>query len=217
MIPAVILASGRSTRMGGAKALLTFPSSTVTFLARIVTVVLEGGVADALVVGRPDDQALRHEVERALGTTQAMGPVRLQPPAPRVRFIENHRADTGQLSSLIAGLNAADRPGVRAILVTPVDLPLFRAGTVATLLAAVSSTSFPIARATHNGRHGHPVIFGRAVFDALRRADPDIGAKAVLRSHAVLDVEVDDPGVLQDIDTPADYARLLGATLNLEP
>jgi len=216
VIPAVILASGRSTRMGGAKALLTFPSSTVTFLARIVTVVLEGGVADALVVGRPDDQALRREVERALETA-AMGPVPLQPPAPRVRFIENHRADTGQLSSLIAGLNAADRSGVRAILVTPVDLPLFRAGTVARLLAAVSSTSFPIVRATHNGHHGHPVIFGRAVFDALRRADPDIGAKAVLRSHPVLDVELDDPGVLQDIDTPDDYARLLGATLNLEP
>jgi molybdenum cofactor cytidylyltransferase len=52
------------------------------------------------------------------------------------------------------------------------------------------------------------VVFGRAVFDALRRADPATGAKAVVRAHPVLDVEVDDPGVLLDIDTPEDYQAL---------
>jgi CTP:molybdopterin cytidylyltransferase MocA len=205
--------------MGRAKALLTMPSGNVTFLARIVSVVLEGGAADALVVGRPDDRALRLEVERVFDASQAMRPRSWNQPAPpvnskpdftaaRVRFVENHRADTGQLSSLIAGLNAADRPGVRAILVTPVDLPLIKPETVATLLAAFSSSSLPVARATHRGRHGHPVVFGRAVFDALRRADPDVGAKSVVRAHSVLDVEVEDPGVLQDVDTPDDYARL---------
>lgn len=179
--------------MGRSKALLTAPSGEATFVARLAATLLEGGVADALVVGRPDDRALRDELERL--------------PIP-VRFVPNHDADSGQLSSVLAGLNAADRPGTSAILVTPVDLPLLSAASVSTLLAAFRGGSFPIARATHGGRHGHPVVFARSVFDALRRADPATGAKSVVRSHPVLDVEVPDAGVLQDVDTPDDYQRL---------
>ena len=68
-------------------------------------------------------------------------------------------------------------------------------------------------RVTHENRHGHPVIFGRAVFDELRRADYDIGAKAVLQLHAatILNVEVDDPAVLRDVDTPEDYQANAGS------
>jgi CTP:molybdopterin cytidylyltransferase MocA len=111
----------------------------------------------------------------------------------------------------VAGLDAADRPGVSAILVTLVDL--------------LSSSRRPFARCSndsrqhrpasgrprqHNGRHGHPVIFGRAVFGDLRRADRTVGAKAVVRARAHPDgeVDVDDPGVLSDVDEPEDYARL---------
>jgi molybdenum cofactor cytidylyltransferase len=179
--------------MGRSKALLTVPSGRATFVAHLVATLLEGGAADALVVGRADDRALLEELERL--------------PGP-VRFVPNAHADTGQLSSVLAGLNAADRPGTSAILVTPVDFPLVSAGTVAALLARFRAGSFPIARATHGGRHGHPVIFGRSVFDALRHADPTTGAKSVVRSHPVLDVEVPDPAVLHDVDTPEDYQKL---------
>jgi len=195
VIPAVILAAGRSTRMGRPKALLTLPPDGATFVARVVLAVRDGGVPDALVVGRPDDRPLRDEIDRLAAVA-------------RVQFIENRRADAGQLSSVIAGLNAADRPGVRGILVAPADQPLIRPATIAALLAAFSPAT-PIVRATHAGRHGHPVIFGRTMFDALRAADPDCGARAVVRTHPVLDVEVDDPGVLKDIDTPGDYERLV--------
>jgi molybdenum cofactor cytidylyltransferase len=69
----------------------------------------------------------------------------------------------------------------------------------------------PIVRATYRGRHGHPVIFSRTVFDSIRHADPAIGAKAVVRAHVqdVIDVDVDDPGVVLDVDNPEDYAKLL--------
>jgi molybdenum cofactor cytidylyltransferase len=179
--------------MGRSKALLTVPSGDMTFVARLVATLLDGGVDDAVVVGRPDDRALRDEVERL--TTP-------------VRFVPNHNADSGQLSSVLAGLNAADRPGTSAILVTPVDLPLLGSAAVSALLAAFRSGSCPVARATHGGRHGHPVIFARSVFEALRRADPATGAKSVVRSQPVLDVEVGDAGVLYDVDTPEDYQRL---------
>ncbi len=195
MIPGIILAAGRSLRMGRSKALLPCGDRGDTFIRRLVTVLCQGGVEEALVVGRPEDDELRAEVETL---------------AVLARYVENPKADEGQLSSVLAGLAAADRPGARAILVTPVDAPMIAPATVAALLAAYRSSAAPVVRAVHLGRHGHPVIFAREVFEDLRHADPTLGARAVLRAHAarVVDVDVEDPGVLGDIDTPADYDAL---------
>jgi molybdenum cofactor cytidylyltransferase len=195
VIPGVILAAGQSSRMGQPKALLPAGPGGPTFVRRLSTALLEGGVADVIVVGRPDDTALEAEVE-SIGTG--------------VRFVVNAHAKMGQLSSVIAGVNAADRPGVHGVLVTPVDTPLVLPGTVNALLTAFASHRPAIVRPTWQGRHGHPVIFGRRVFDALRHADPALGAKAVVHAHAsdLIDLEVDDPGVLHDIDGPDDYARV---------
>jgi len=181
--------------MGQPKALLPVRPGGESFVRHLAATLLEGGVIDVLVVGRPDDDALRAEVENL---------------ETRVRLVINAHADAGQLSSVIAGLNAADRPGVHGMLVTPVDVPLVLPGTVRALLTAFASHRAPVVRATYRGRHGHPVIFGRGVFDALRRANPAIGAKVVVQAHAreMVDLEVDDPGVLHDIDGPDDYARV---------
>ena len=122
----------------------------------------------------------------------------------------NPDPDRGQLSSLLAGLDAVDRPGVDAVLVTLVDVPLVApvgdrgAASAGRRLAAPRSSGPPVA-----ARHGHPVIFTRGVFAALRAADPAAGAKPVMRAFAVEDVEIDDPGILRDVDTPEDYERLL--------
>jgi CTP:molybdopterin cytidylyltransferase MocA len=59
--------------------------------------------------------------------------------------------------------------------------------------------------------HGHPVLIARALFDALRQADPALGAKPIVRGHVSQagDVEVDDAGAFIDIDTPEDYERFI--------
>jgi CTP:molybdopterin cytidylyltransferase MocA len=59
-------------------------------------------------------------------------------------------------------------------------------------------------------QHGHPVLIDRSLFDLLRRADPHRGAKAVVRAHATPagDIQVDDDGAFDDIDTPVEYERL---------
>jgi molybdenum cofactor cytidylyltransferase len=82
---------------------------------------------------------------------------------------------------------------------------------VATLIAVFSATGAPVVRARFQGRNGHPVVFSRAVFDHLRAADPQVGAKAILRAHAgaIVEVDVEDPAVVGDVDTPEDYRRLL--------
>ncbi len=198
MVAGIILAAGRSRRMGRSKALLIAPDGR-TFVARLAETLCEGGVDAPVVVGRADDDLLRAEVE-----TIGCG----------VGFVVNADADQGgQLSSVLAGLREADRPGVRALMVVPVDAPMVTADTVATLIAAFSSTAAPIVRARHQGWNGHPVIFSRAMFDELRHADPEVGAKAVVRAHqgATLYVDVNDAGVVGDVDTPEDYRKLFGS------
>ena len=130
------------------------------------------------------------------------------------RFVANPDAAEGQLTSVLAALGVADRPGVRGLLVCPVDMPLVRPSTVARLLSSFASTGAPIVRAVHRGAHGHPVLFSRSVFDELRRADRTLGAKVVVRAHQtdLLNVEVEDPAVLGDVDTPEDYERLADET-----
>jgi CTP:molybdopterin cytidylyltransferase MocA len=95
----------------------------------------------------------------------------------------------------------------------PVDQPLIASATIVALLDAFQRARPPIARATFQGRHGHPVVFGPAVFAELRRADREVGARVVLRAHAdaILDVEVSDQGVVIDVDDPDDYARVFGS------
>jgi molybdenum cofactor cytidylyltransferase len=186
--------------MGRSKALLPTTAGGPTFVRQLSRSLLEGGVVDVLVVARPEDTALRTEVD-SLGTG--------------VRLVFNAHADRGQLSSVIAGLNAADHPGVHGVLMTPVDIPFVKPGTVRELLTAFASRHVLLLRATHLGRHGHPIIFGRGIFEELRHADPEVGAKAVVKSHADegIDFDVDDPAVLHDIDNPDDYARVFNQTI----
>ena len=198
MIPGVVLAAGASSRMGRPKALLPTDVAGETFLTRIIRTLREAEVDDVVVVMGKDADAIRQAVQGDL----------------EPRFIENPEPEAGQLSSLLVALRAVDHPGVRGMLVALVDVPLVSAETVrrAFVLAAYRRSGAPVVRPVSGGRHGHPVIFDRAVFAELRRADPHIGAKAVVRAHqaAVVDVEVEDAGAVADVDTPADYDRIIG-------
>jgi molybdenum cofactor cytidylyltransferase len=193
MVTGAVLASGRSSRMGRSKALLRLGPSGPTFVQALVETLGAAGLRRVLVVGRPDDQPLRAQVE-------AIGAV----------FVENAQADQGQLSSILAALDrvASAHAG---LLVTPVDLPLVTSDTLRRLCTAAARAPDRIVRPVFAGRHGHPVIFPRAVFPALRAADPHVGARAVVRaaSPPPLDVAVGDSGVVDDVDTPADYRRLI--------
>lgn len=199
MISGIILAAGASSRMGRAKAALPFGQTGETVLSRIVSTLLAGGVPSVVVVAGAHIDAVRHAMPRH---------------EPRARVIEHPGWEQGQLSSLLAGLDAIDQPQLEGALVTPVDVPLVTPFTVAAVVSAWRRTRAPIARPADGARHGHPVIFDCSVFDELRAADPNIGAKAVFATYRdrVLNVEVKDAGAFEDIDTPADYERLLKPT-----
>ena len=194
MIPGLVLAAGRSSRMGRAKA--TLPLGDGTFLTRIVATYLEAGVDDVVVV-------VGHEAEAIVASFSASGL-----PA---RFAVNRDYDRGQLSSLLTGIALIDRPGVAAVLMTLVDVPLFSAATVRAVLDRYRETRAPIVRPTSGARHGHPMLIDRSLFDALRAADLETGPKPVVRAHATVrgDVAVADEGAFIDIDTVEDYERVL--------
>jgi molybdenum cofactor cytidylyltransferase len=182
--------------MGRPKALLSCPPDGHTFVTQAVRTLCAGGLAVVAVVGRPDDQGLRDEIARY--------------PSP-VPYLANQTPELGQLSSLLVGVTYAEARGADAVMILPVDIPSVSPATVRALLEAFEQGPEPLVRAVHGGRHGHPVIVGRALFAELRAVDPAVGARAVLRRDPsrVREVEVDDPGVLRDVDVPDDYRRLM--------
>jgi molybdenum cofactor cytidylyltransferase len=197
LIPGLILAGGRSTRMGRPKALLPIGKEGETFVSRVAGTLRAGGVDDVLVVAGGEATAIQLALAHLA-------------PAPRV--VLNPTPDRGQLSSLLVGLGVIDRPGVGGMLVTLVDAPLVSAATVRALLEAHRRTGAPFVRPVRDGLHGHPVVFDRSLFGELRAADFRTGAKPVVRAHeaASIEVTVADEGAFIDIDTPDDYVRVIG-------
>lgn len=183
--------------MGAPKALLPDAEGR-PFVARIVGTLADAGVPTIVVV-----TGSRHDAIAA-ALAEAALPV-------RPVLVRNPDPARGQLSSIWVGLDEAMAPDLGAVLMTLVDVPLTRVETVRRIVDAWRSTGAPIVRPAVGERHGHPVLFDRAVFEELRQAPLDQGAKAVLRAHAdlILDVQVDDPGSVQDVDTPEEYRTLL--------
>lgn len=120
-----------------------------------------------------------------------------------VTFVRNPDPDRGMFSSLQVGL--AETRG-DAALFQPVDFPMVSAETV-DRLARMEGVALAIP--VFEGKRGHPVRLGAALMEEMRRAPAHGQARDLIRPHygdAVF-VEVDDPGVVRDIDTPEEYAR----------
>jgi molybdenum cofactor cytidylyltransferase len=195
LVTAIVLAAGESTRMGAAKALLPDPDGR-PFVARLVRTFAAAGVSEVIVV-----TGTRHD-----DIVEA-----LQQDGAAARVIRNEAPSRGQLSSLWTGLLEAERLDADAVLMTLVDVPMVRQATVRAVIDQWRRTRAPIVRPAIGDRHGHPVLFDRSLFEELKRAPLDQGAKTVVHAHAatLLNVAVDDEGAVTDVDTPADYRQLL--------
>lgn len=194
MIPAIVLAAGKSTRMGRPKA--TLPLAAETFLSRIVRTFHHAGVDDVVVV-------VGHEAQAIMASLSHAG--------VSARFVLNPDYESGQFSSLLKGLDAVDTAEVSGALVTLVDVPLVTAATVRAVIERYQRTHAPIVRPTRGLEHGHPVLIERSIFGEIRAADPPGGAKPVIRAYAspAGDFDVADEGAFLDIDTPEVYERVI--------
>lgn len=132
-----------------------------------------------------------------------------------INILENAAPNRGQLSSLKIALRwlRHDSDAVGA-LVALVDHPAISSRTVLSLLKHVRPDRIVIPQ--HRGRRGHPVIFGRDLFPDLLRAPYSEGARAVVRQDParIVEVGVEDPGVVLDIDTPQELAEARTKTGN---
>ena len=196
MIAAIILAAGESRRMGFPKALLPYPGadgSETTFLGHLLDVMNRSRAEPIVVV-------LGHEGARIRGS--------LSPTSwGRARPVLNERYREGMLTSMVCGLEAVEKSSAEGCLVLPVDHPDVTPEIVDLLIGRYEQTPCPILLPVFQGRRGHPVLFSRAVFDEIRRAPESVGARQVVWDHQgdLLEVEVQDPGIGRDVDTPGDY------------
>ena len=184
----LILAAGRSRRMGSAK--LTLPWRDGTVVEAVVAALRGGGVGRILVVVGADQEA----IEQALAGSG-------------VEFVENPRyADGEMLGSIQVGLRAMG-DGPRAALLTPGDLPAIQPATVRALIEAWLVSEDALCVPVNHGRRGHPVLLPRRTWPQVMALDPGESLRTYLRLHAadLRQVDVPDPGIHADIDSPEDY------------
>jgi len=180
--------------MGAAKALLTYRGET--FLAILVRALSAGGCHPVLVVVGQEDEG---DAARIAAEAAALG----------AEVVVNPNPGSEQIESLRAALRALPA-GVEGILATPVDAPGATAEVVSALLAAAAPRT-PIVVPSFGGRRGHPIVFGRRLFEELLSAELEAGARTLIARYEgeLVEVPVEDAGVLLDIDTPAEYRRLM--------
>jgi molybdenum cofactor cytidylyltransferase len=173
--------------MGSCKQLLRLEAKTV--LARCLETLLEGGIEEVVVVVSPDGD----EVARVAGNYP-------------VRVVRNLDRDGDMAASVRTGRDALS-PQVTGVLIALCDYPLVTAGTVGSCVERHRLDPGEIVIPCHNGRRGHPPLLPRPLLDEL--AEP-LTLRDLLRSNQqrVRHLEVDDPGVLIDMDTPEDYRRI---------
>ncbi|HUF55987.1 MAG TPA: nucleotidyltransferase family protein [Thermohalobaculum sp.] len=169
------------------------PVGDQPLLARVAAEVTAAGVDDTVLVLRP------HDRERAAAVAGL--PLRLAP---------NPRAAEGMGTSIAAGV-AALPPGMDGALILLADMPEIGTAEIDRLLAAFDpAEGREIVRAlAPDGTPGHPVLFGRRFFEALRALEGDEGARRILAEHHEFLAEVTLPGAAAgtDLDTPEDWAR----------
>jgi CTP:molybdopterin cytidylyltransferase MocA len=188
-IAGVLLAAGEGSRFGRPKALVEWDGQTLA--ERGVDMLRAGGADPVLVV----TGAARLE----LATER------------RVQIVHNAEWRTGMGSSLRAALRALP-PDAEAAVVALADQPLVGPAAVARLIAAYRAGA-SVAVAAYEGRPRNPVLLAREHWpEVIATAAGDQGARAFLRAHPdlVTQVECGDTGRPDDIDTPADLARVAG-------
>jgi molybdenum cofactor cytidylyltransferase len=187
-IVGLLLAAGASTRFGSNK--LLQPLADGRPIALVSALNLRAALPTTLAVVRPDNIALaelfaNHGIANMIAT----------------------RAAEGMGASLAQGVAATVK--AKGWLIALADMPYLRPETLLAIAGALEDGA-AIAAPRCQGQRGHPVGFSARFGEALMRLDGDEGARSVMRRHAseVVEIECEDAGVLADIDTVADLAKV---------
>jgi len=186
-IVAILLAAGQGSRFGGEKLLAKLADGTPVGIQSVRN--LKQALTDVIAVTRPEDADFR---------------VLLHAEGIRVEICP--RAHEGMGASLAHGVLATY--DADAWIIALGDMPRIRPATIR-LIAAALAGGAAIVAPVYRGTRGHPVGFSGAQREALAALSGDAGARDILRAERNITLlDCDDPGVLADIDTPADLARI---------
>lgn len=195
MIIGIVLAAGRSLRMGRPKAFLEFAGGT--FLSRSMSSLAAGGCEAVVVVTGSPDHPEHEAIARAAREAGASVAV-------------NDDPESEQVDSLRAALRSVPTR-TRAVVVSPVDVPGIRAETVRSMIRRFRETGASLVVPTHGGARGHPILIASRLFPGIGSGDLPEGVRSLIRRHEaeLQEVDVDDPNISVDVDTPAEYRELL--------
>ena len=189
-IAGILLAAGCGSRFGANK--LLAPLADGTPLAMATARRLRSALSEVVAVVRPGDLKLS-----ALLTAEGL------------QVVECENAHTGMGASLAAGVDASSE--ARGWLIALADMPFIKDSTLRRVVQALETGALLVAP-FHAGRRGHPVGFHSSFRDELLALSGDAGAREILTRHAtsLTRLDVDDAGIVLDVDTPADLAALAG-------
>jgi len=190
MICAIVLAAGRSRRMGTQKLLLSWGNKTV--IAQVVDEILRGPVQKVFVIVGDDGEP----VAKALAGRD-------------VSFVSNPNPESEMLESVRCGLRVLPADCV-AVLVAMGDQPTITAELLGEIVRAFRETNRGIVIPTFEGRRGHPMLFAARFRDEVMGEFNGEGLSGLRQKHSpeVLELPAASAHVLEDLDTPADYERL---------
>ena len=188
-VSAILLAAGSSTRMGEPKQLL--PIGTKTAIIRCLDTALAAGIGDIIVVlGTPHGCRIGKSIAGYCVTT-----------------VYNNRPESEMAGSVMIGLRSA-RNSSTGIMVCPVDHPLASADTLRALIRLHSEKPLQIVIPSFHHRRGHPTLFPKELLTGLL---PGKNLRDVIKenSERVRYYPTSDEGVILDMDTPADYRKII--------
>ena len=192
-LAAIILAAGYSSRMAAFKPLLPIGHSTV--IKTVISIFLQSGISDVTVVigHRADD--LKPVLDYS-----------------HVRWIFNERYYEGMYSSVVSGVSElhSRRADVKGVFVLPVDMPLISSLTIRKITMAYNRSGQNIYYPTYLKQRGHPPLIPSDLFPEILAWNGSGGLQSFLDRHdtRACEVEVQDKGILMDIDTPDDYSEI---------
>jgi len=193
MITAIVLAAGKSERMGRPKMLLPFGRKTL--IETVLAGVRRSRIDDVIVVLGAHREAIEPVISKLA-----------------FRTVFNKDFGAGMLSSVLWGLHEVPA-AAQAFLVVLGDHPSPPASVIDRLIAAHERTGKGIVLPVYRGRRGHPILIDTRYREEVTALDPSIGLRQLLGDHPadVLEVSVRTPAVLVDVDRPDDYRKALNS------
>lgn len=187
---AIVTAAGSAERFGGRKLLADVDGEPL--LDHTIRSLLDGGVSEIIVVVGTDDRA---DVERDVN---AMNDARVRP-------VENRDPSRGMFSSIQEGARTASGD---VLLVLPGDMPFVRPDTVRRVIAEWTKQR-GIVSPRYKGKRGHPVALALGLRDEILATSSNSNLHEVIKRHLDqrTDVDVDDAGIVRDVDIPEDLTR----------